>query len=137
MPVPSLATSWACSRCPEAVFWGKLGDQYPERKRKDESDILIEELQKSSPEPNDFADVGVAPLIDIIYQMSKAVVDGAARDTLRLLAQVIAGLNRNKALDHDKFRKWANTLEQLTRDELMLVGKTRRSTSSGSCASSE
>jgi len=36
---------------------------------------------------------------------------------------VIAGLKRNKALEPDKFRKWANILEQLTRDELMVVGK--------------
>jgi len=36
---------------------------------------------------------------------------------------VIAGLKRNKALEPDKFRKWANILEQLTRDELMVIGK--------------
>ena len=42
---------------------------------------------------------------------------------MRLLAQVIVGLKKNKALDPDKFRKWANTLEQLTRDELIVLGK--------------
>jgi len=36
---------------------------------------------------------------------------------------VIAGLKRNKALEPDKFRKWCNILEQLTRDELMVIGK--------------
>ena len=36
---------------------------------------------------------------------------------------MIAGLKRNKALQPDQFRKWANILEQLTRDELMVIGK--------------
>jgi len=60
--------------------------------------------------------------------MSKLMIpggkaDGAARENLRLLAQVIVGLKKNKALEPDKFRKWANILEQLTRDELMVIGK--------------
>jgi hypothetical protein len=68
-------------------------------------------------------DSGTDPFIEIIYRFSKAAADGAARDNLRLLAQVIAGLKKNKALEPDKFRKWANTLEQLTRDELIVIGK--------------
>jgi hypothetical protein len=37
-------------------------------------------------------------LIDVIMRFSKAVADGAAQENLRLLAQVIAGLKKNKAL---------------------------------------
>jgi len=84
---------------------------------------LIGEIAKGSPEPIDFTESEADPLIEIIYRFSKAVSDGAARENLRLLAQVIVGLKKNKALDPDKFRKWANTLEQLTRDELMVIGK--------------
>jgi hypothetical protein len=84
---------------------------------------LIEEVAKGSPEPINFTECEADPLIEIIYRFSKAVADGAARENLRLLAQVIAGLKKNKALEVDKFRKWANILEQLTRDELMVIGK--------------
>jgi hypothetical protein len=101
----------------------KLGEAYLQKKRKEAADILIEEIGKGSPEPIDFTESDADPLIEIVYRFSKAVSDGAARENLRLLAQIIAGLKRNKALEPDKFRKWANILEQLTRDELMVVGK--------------
>jgi len=52
-------------------------------------------------------------------RFTKAVADGAARENLHLLAQVIAGLKKNKALEGDKFRKWCSMLEHLTRDELI------------------
>lgn len=108
---------------PGGGLLGKVGDKYIERKQKEAADIFIEEIAKGSPEPISFTDSETDPLIEIIYRFSKAVSDGAARENLRLLAQVIAGLKRNKALEPDKFRKWANILEQLTRDELMVVGK--------------
>jgi hypothetical protein len=108
---------------PGSGIFGKFGDKYLERKQKEAAEILIEEVAKGSPEPINFAESDVNPLIEIIYRFSKAAADGAARENLRLLAQVIVGLKRNKALQPDKFRKWANTLEQLTRDELMVIGK--------------
>ncbi|MCU1340467.1 MAG: hypothetical protein JWO19_6048 [Bryobacterales bacterium] len=108
---------------PGGSFVGKLGDKYLERKQKEAADILIEEVSKGSPEPINFTDSNTDPLIEIIYRFSKAAADGAARENLRLLAQVIARLKKNKALEPDKFRKWANILEQLTRDELMVLGK--------------
>ncbi|MEH2563460.1 hypothetical protein [Bradyrhizobium sp. AZCC 2289] len=113
----------------------KLGDAYLQKKRKEAADILIGEIAKGSTEPIDFTESDADPLIEIIYRFSKAVSDGAARENLRLLAQVIVGLKKNKALDPDKFRKWANTLEQLTRDELMVIGKaiaTKREIDAGS-----
>jgi hypothetical protein len=108
---------------PGGSFIGKLGDKYLERKQKEAAKILIEEVSKGSPEPINFTGSNADPMIEIIYRFSKAAADGAARENLRLLAQVIAGLKRNKALEPDKFRKWANILEQLTRDELMVIGK--------------
>ena len=108
---------------PGGGFFGKLGDKWLERKQKEAAEILIEEMKKGSSEPIDFAASDVDPLIEIIYRFSKAAADGAARENLRLLAQVIAGLKRNKALQSDKFRKWAGILEQLTRDELIVIGK--------------
>ena len=108
---------------PGSGFLGKFGDKYLERKQREAADILIAEVAKGSPTPIDFSEADVDPLIEIIYRFSKAAADGAARENLRLLAQIIAGLKRYKALDPNRFRKWANILEQLTRDELMVVGK--------------
>jgi hypothetical protein len=108
---------------PGSGFFGKLGDKYLERKQREAAEILIEEVSKGSPEQINFSNSDADPLIDIIYRFAKAAADGAARENLRLLAQVIAGLKRNKALEPDKFRKWANILEQLTRDELIVIGK--------------
>jgi hypothetical protein len=102
---------------------GGFASLYLQKIRKEAADILIEEVSKGSDEPINFNETDADPLIEIIYRFSKAVADGAARENLRLLAQVIAGLKRNKALEADKFRKWANTLEQLTRDELVAIGK--------------
>lgn len=103
---------------PGGAFLSKFADKYLERKQKEAAEILIEEIAKGS-----FSESDIDPLIEITYRFSKAAADGAARENLRLLAQVIAGLKRNKALNSDKFRKWANILEQLTRDELMAIGK--------------
>jgi hypothetical protein len=108
---------------PGSGFFGKLGDKYLERKQREAAEILIDEIKKGAPEPINFSDSGADPIIEIIYRFTKAVADGAARENLRLLAQVIVGLKNNKALQPDKFRKWANTLEQLTRDELIVIGK--------------
>ena len=67
-------------------------------------------------------DHDVDPLIEIILRFSKAVADGAARENLKFLAQVIAGLKKHKALQGDQFRRWCAILEHLTRDELLVVG---------------
>jgi hypothetical protein len=108
---------------PGSGFLGKLGDKYLERKQTEAAEILIEEMAKGTSDPSSISESDVDPLIEITYRYSKAAADGAARRNLRLLAQVIAGLKRSKALEPDRFRKWANILEQLTRDELMVVGK--------------
>ncbi|WP_407167783.1 hypothetical protein [Bradyrhizobium sp. ORS 111] len=108
---------------PGGGFLGKLGDKYLERKQREAAEILIAEVSNGSAGPIEFSGRETDPLIEIIYRFSKAVSDGAARENLRLLAKIIAGLKKNKALDPDKFRRWANILEQLTRDELMVIGK--------------
>jgi hypothetical protein len=43
---------------------------------------LIEEIAKGSPEPIDFTESDIDPLIEITYRFSKAVGDGAARENL-------------------------------------------------------
>ena len=98
----------------------KFADAYLAKKRKKARDTFIEEISKGQVQ---FDPQDIDPLIDVIMRFSKAVADGAAQENLRLLAQVIAGLKKNKALDGDKFRKWCGMLEHLTRDELICIGR--------------
>jgi hypothetical protein len=105
---------------------GLAGVKWLEKRRLAAADILIEEVSKGHHGAISFEEHDVEPLIEIIYRFTKAVADGAAMDNLRLLAQVIAGLKKNKALDPDKYRKWANVLETLTRDEIIVLGMAYR-----------
>lgn len=100
-----------------------LGAAYLNKKRQEAANILIEEVAKGSEDGVRFDKHDVDPLIDIVFRFSKAVADGAARENLRLLAKIIVGLKKFKALEADKFRKWSGILEDLTRDELMVIGK--------------
>lgn len=92
------------------------------RKRREAAEILIREVSSGLHGQIEFDAHDVDPLIDIILRFSKAVAEGAARENLILLAQVIAGLKKNRALDSDKFRKWSKIVEHLTRDELLVIG---------------
>ena len=92
------------------------------KKRKEAAEILIKEISSGRHGPVQFDQHDVDPLIDIILRFSKAVADGVARENLILLAQVIAGMKKKRALDPDRFRRWSKVVEQLTRDELLVVG---------------
>ncbi|MEM9106141.1 MAG: hypothetical protein AAGC96_10840 [Pseudomonadota bacterium] len=95
---------------------------YLDRRSRDAANILIEEISAAAHESAGFLPDEIDPFIEICHRFSKAVEDGTARSNLKLLAQVIAGQKRNKALDPDGFRKWASVLSDLTRTELILVG---------------
>jgi hypothetical protein len=92
------------------------------KKQREAAELLIEEIRTGWHGGVEFAERDTDPLIEIILRFSKAVTEGTARENLRLLAQVIAGLKKNKALQPDKFQKWCGILEQLTRDELIVLG---------------
>jgi hypothetical protein len=100
----------------------KVADAYIAKKRREAANILIEEISNGYHGSISFEAHDVDPLIEITLRFSKAVADGAARANLTFLAQVIAGLKKNRALDADKFRKWCGILEHLTRDELLVIG---------------
>jgi hypothetical protein len=93
-----------------------------DKKRREATEILISEMSNGHHGHINFDEHDVDPLIDIILRFSKAVADGAAKENLRLLAQVIAGLKKKKALEGDKFQRWCGILENLTRDELLVIG---------------
>jgi hypothetical protein len=100
----------------------KVAEAYIVKKRIEAAEILIDEVSHGYHGPIQFDDHDVDPLIEIILRFSKAVADGAARENLKFLAQVIAGLKKHKALQGDQFRRWCAILEHLTRDELLVVG---------------
>ena len=99
-----------------------IAEGYLAKKRKDSAEILIKEISSGRHGPADFDEEDIEPLIDVILRFSKAVQEGAARENLILLAQIVAGLKKRRALDPDRFRRWCNIIEQLTRDELLVIG---------------
>jgi hypothetical protein len=99
-----------------------VAEAYLAKKRKDAAEILIKEISSGRHGPVNFDEQDVEPLIDVILRFSKAVQEGAARENLILLAQIIAGLKKRRAFDPDKFRRWCKIIEQLTRDELLVIG---------------
>jgi hypothetical protein len=62
----------------------------------------------------------------MMMRFSKAAEEGTARQNLKLLAQVIVGLKRNRTFEFDKFQACANVLETLTRDEILFLGRMYR-----------
>ncbi len=83
-------------------------------------DILGKELAAGN---LNLEDADVDAFVLAILRFSKAVDDGVARDNLRLLAKVIVGLKKNKALSTDSFSRWASILSDLSRDEILAIGK--------------
>ena len=108
---------------PGGATLAKLADQYVTKRRREAANILIDEIRGGRHGEIYFEEHDIDPLIEITMRFSKAVDEGAARRNLRLLAQVIAGLKKNKAFDPDKFRRWCGIIEHLTRDELIVLGR--------------
>ena len=77
---------------------------YLAKKRKEAAEILISEIAAGRHGPVNFDNEDIEPLIDIVLRFSKAVADGAARENLILLAQIIAGLKKRRAFDPDRFK---------------------------------
>ncbi|MBB3592708.1 hypothetical protein FHX08_003052 [Rhizobium sp. BK529] len=83
---------------------------------------MLEEITAGRHGPIDFEADDIEPFIAVTLRFAKAMEMGTAHENLRLLAQVIAGLKKNKALTADTFMRWAGVLEQMTRDELVTIG---------------
>ena len=74
-------------------------------------DILIEAIQREGVENVQFKDEDADEFIQMMLRFQKASEEGAARQNLKLLAQVIVGLKRNSTFQFDKFQTFANVLE--------------------------
>jgi hypothetical protein len=97
-----------------------------ERRNRATLEILLAELQEGERRGVNFDQDDVHELADMILRLGAAAAKGAARNNLRLMAQVIVGLKRNRTLEFDRFQKWANVLESLTRDEILVLARAYR-----------
>jgi hypothetical protein len=97
-----------------------------DKKRREATDILIQEISNGFHGEIEFDRSDAEPFVETVLRLSKAVSEGAARENLRMLAQIIAGLKKNKALEGDAFARWCGILEHLTRDELIVIGVAHR-----------
>lgn len=100
-----------------------LATNYIEKRRQEAREILFNEISRGDIL---FDAEDVDPLVGILLRYSKSCEEGAARNNLNLMAKIIVGLKKQKALSQDKFNRWAATLAHLTRDELMIIGKAYR-----------
>lgn len=94
-----------------------------ERRRASAREIFIELIKREGTENLQFEEGEVDDLIQMMMRFAKAAEEGTARQNLRLLAQVIFGLKRNRIFEFDKFLACANVLESLTRDEILFLGR--------------
>lgn len=61
-------------------------------------------------------------LIGVLYIYSRAVIEGSARRNVRLLAKAVVGLATRGTLYADEFKRYADILAALSRDEIILLG---------------
>jgi hypothetical protein len=97
------------------------------KKRNDETlKALLDELQQAREEDIKFEEDDVHDFVQMVLRLLDAVAKGTARRNLRLMSQVIVGLKRNRLFEFDRFQRWANVLETLTRDEILVLGTAYR-----------
>ena len=93
-----------------------------ERRQREGAQALIEELSAGLHGPVVFEELDVEPVVAVSLRISRAIRDGTSMRNIRFLAQVVAGLKKKRALSEDAFLKWAKIVEDLTRDELLILG---------------
>lgn len=99
-----------------------VANAYVAKKRKEATEIIIKEIASGKHGQISFEERDAEPLIDMAMRYSKAVSEGAARENLILLAQIIAGLKKHRAFEPDLFRRWCRIVEHLSRDQLITIG---------------
>lgn len=105
---------------PGSATLADLANKAVEKRRLEASELLIEELRQGAVS---FDEADIDPFVLILLRFVRAVDEGVAKENLKLMAKVIAGLKKNKALQDNEFSRWAATLSDLTRDEIVAIGK--------------
>lgn len=98
----------------KAGFWA--WDVYKKKKTQ-----LLREVIRCEIRQGDFSRVDVDDMVGISYRLQKDVMEGVAKNNLRLLCALIAGLNESEKLTATNFLKFAPILESLTEDEIRVI----------------
>lgn len=93
-------------------FWNK----YKKKKITMLREVILSEIRQG-----DFSDVDIDDLVGISYRLQKDAMEGIAKNNLRLLCAMIAGLHNNNKLTAQNFLKFAQVLEGLTEEEIKVI----------------
>jgi hypothetical protein len=89
------------------------------RKRlEDARDILLGEIRRGE---KTLFDPSVEDVVAILYRYARAAQEGAARTNLKMMARVIAGQAACGNLVADEFLYYADILDSLRREEIILI----------------
>jgi hypothetical protein len=105
---------------PGGATLSELATKAMDKRRLDAAQVLIEQLRQGN---LTFDEQDIDPFVIIALRFARAVDEGVGKENLKLLARVIVGLKKNKALQDNEFSRWAATLSDLTRDEIVALGK--------------
>ncbi len=108
---------------PGSSALGRAVNAAYERRRAAARQILLEAIEREGVDNIQFEPEEMDDFVQMMMRFAKAAETGAARQNLKLLAQVIFGLKRNRAFEFDQFQACANVLETLTRDEIVFLGR--------------
>ena len=111
---------------PGAETLGALVEKEIEKRNRATFNMLLEELEKARDGGVTFQEDDVHDFAQMVLRLYDAVSKGTARRNLRLMSQVIVGLKRHRLFEFDNFQRWANVLEMLTRDEILVLGAAYR-----------
>jgi hypothetical protein len=98
----------------------EIAENKIQKRRDDATKLLTEQIALGAVS---FDEADVDPFVSIVIRFARAVDEGVGRENLRLMAKVIVGLKKNRSLHDNSFARWAATLSDLTRDEIVAVGK--------------
>jgi hypothetical protein len=111
---------------PGAETLGALVEKEIEERNRSTFEMLLTELQKACDEGVTFEENDVHDFAQMVLRLHDAALKGAARRNLRLMSEVIVGLKRHRLFEFNNFQRWANVLETLTRDEILILGTAYR-----------
>ncbi len=110
----------AAMAIPGGATLADLATKTVERRRRDAVQLLAEQIAQGDVL---FDEADIDPFVAIILRFARAVDEGVAKENLTLMAKVIVGLKKNKSLQDNEFSRWAATLADLTRNEIVALGK--------------
>lgn len=116
---------------PEGETLGALVEKEIEERNRSTFNTLLQELEKARDEGFAFEENDVHDFVQMVLRLLNSVSKGTARRNLRLMSQVVVGLKQHRLFEFDNFQRWANVLETLTRNEILVLGAAYRLMKSG------